>query len=184
MSAMRSAAPSCGISLSGKGRQFLPSAPGWLDHIIGGWTLSGSGRIQQGTPLVVVIRDGNQLAAGNLRAIRPNLVPGVPIKNPLWSRRLPHRNDLRTVVQSGGLHAPGQGRTRQCAAHHRRRALAVDSICSICPCRKTGSCGRGRRLQLRVDAINAFNHPIFQFGRDSDNGEIFAAPSENIISNS
>jgi hypothetical protein len=34
-----------------------------------------------------------------------------------------------------------------------------------------------------VDAINAFNHPIFQFGRDSDNGEIFAAPSEALISN-
>ena len=39
-----------------------------------------------------------------------------------------------------------------------------------------------RRLQFRVDAINAFNHPVFKFGRDSDNGEIFALPNEALIS--
>ena len=44
--------------------------------------------------------------------------------------------------------------------------------------------GEGKRyLEFRVDAINAFNHPLFQFGRDSDNGEVFTgAPSENTFS--
>src|SRR5207247_5316759 len=40
-----------------------------------------------------------------------------------------------------------------------------------------------RRLQLRVDAINAFNHPIFRIGRLEDAGEIFAAPNEAPLSN-
>jgi hypothetical protein len=40
---------------------------------------------------------------------------------------------------------------------------------------------RKRRLQLRVDFINALNHPVFKFGRDSDNGEIFAAPAEGVL---
>jgi hypothetical protein len=40
-----------------------------------------------------------------------------------------------------------------------------------------------RRLQLRVDAINLFNHPIFRIGRLEDAGEIFAAPNENPLTN-
>jgi hypothetical protein len=39
-----------------------------------------------------------------------------------------------------------------------------------------------RRFQLRVDAINALNHPVFKMGRDSDNGEIFALPAEGLLS--
>src|SRR5262249_59901917 len=40
-----------------------------------------------------------------------------------------------------------------------------------------------RRLQLRVDAINAFNHPFFRMGRLEESGEIFAAPGEGALSN-
>ena len=40
-----------------------------------------------------------------------------------------------------------------------------------------------RRLQLRVDAINAFNHPFFRNGRLEDAGEIFAAPNEAVLTN-
>lgn len=42
--------------------------------------------------------------------------------------------------------------------------------------------GRKRRLQLRIDAINVMNHPVFKFGRDSDNSEIFALPNEDPLS--
>src|SRR6516162_11153679 len=42
---------------------------------------------------------------------------------------------------------------------------------------------RRRRLQFRVDAINAFNHPIFRIGRLEDAGEIFAAPNEAVLTN-
>jgi hypothetical protein len=34
-----------------------------------------------------------------------------------------------------------------------------------------------------VDAINAFNHPIFRMGRLEDSGEIFTAPNEGLITN-
>jgi hypothetical protein len=44
-----------------------------------------------------------------------------------------------------------------------------------------GASGR-RRFQLRVDAINALNHPVFKFGRDSDNGEVFTIPAEGVLS--
>jgi hypothetical protein len=74
----------------GKGRKFGANASGLLQGLIGGWSLSGSGRIQTGTPLVVVLRADNRLGVeGNVRAIRPDLVEGVPLRNPRWSRDCP-----------------------------------------------------------------------------------------------
>jgi hypothetical protein len=166
----------------GKERRFLAASPGWLDQAIGGWTLSGSGRIQQGTPLVVVIRDGNQLAAGNLRAIRPNLVPGVPLKNPLWSRDCPIGTACEPWFNPAAFTRPAKGELGN-APRTIDSARWPSFYLFDLSLQKNWRLQEGRRLQLRVDAINAFNHPIFQFGRDSDNGEIFAAVSENVISN-
>jgi len=42
---------------------------------------------------------------------------------------------------------------------------------------------RNRRLEFRVDLINAFNHPIFRTGRLEDSGEIFTLPNEANITN-
>jgi len=166
----------------GRGRQFLPNMASWMDHIFGGWTLSGSGRAQQGTPLVVVIRDGNQLAAGNLRAIRPNLVPGVSLKNPLWSRQCPIGTTCEPWFNPAAFTRPVKGELGN--APRTIDAARWPSIYLFdLSVQKNWQLREAKRLQLRVDAINAFNHPIFQFGRDSDNGEIFAAPSENVISN-
>jgi outer membrane receptor protein involved in Fe transport len=168
----------------GQSRKFMSSAPGWLNHIVGGWTLTGSARIQQGTPLVIVIRDGNQLASGNLRAIRPNLVPGVPLKNPLWSEYCPIGTSCEPWFNPAAFTRPVKGefgnapRTIDAARWPTQHTFDL----SLQKNWKLGGEGR-RKLQLRADAINAFNHKIFSFGRDSDNGEIFAAPSEALLSN-
>src|SRR5262249_18718338 len=46
----------------GRKRAFFSGASRVLQNVIGDWSLSGAARVQQGTPLVIVIRDGNQLA--------------------------------------------------------------------------------------------------------------------------
>jgi outer membrane receptor protein involved in Fe transport len=166
----------------GKGRKLLPSAPGWLEQVIGGWTLSGTGRIQQGTPLVVVIRDGNQLAAGNLRAIRPNLVPGVPLKNPLWTRDCPIGTTCEPWFNPAAFTRPAKGEIGN-APRTIDSARWPSFYLMDMSVQKNWQFSEGKRLQLRMDAINVFNHPFFQFGRDSDAGEIFAAVSENVLSN-
>ena len=168
---------------TGKGRKFLPNIPGWMNHIIGDWTLSGSGRIQQGTPLVVVIRDGNQLAAGSLRAIRPNLVPGVPIKNPLWSRVCSIGTTCEPWFNPAAFTRPIKGELGNAPRTIDSARWPTIHLFDM-SVQKNWQLNERTRLQVRADAINLFNHPIFQFGRDSDNGEIFAAPSENTISNS
>ena len=59
-------------------------APKVVDGIIGGWSLSGVVRFQGGQPFTPFITDTNRLGGVN-RSVRMNIVPGVPLKNPLYS---------------------------------------------------------------------------------------------------
>jgi len=167
----------------GRDRKFLSGASGLLQGLVGGWSLSGSGRIQGGVPLVVVLRDDNRLGIeGNVRAIRPDLVPGVPLRNPLWSRACPVGQQCEPYFNPAAFMRPEKGtlgnapRTLDDARWPAQQFLDL----SI---QKNFDAGRGgkRRLQLRIDAINVLNHPVFKFGRDADNGEIFAFPSEALL---
>src|SRR5713226_3248253 len=70
----------------GRKQRFFSKAPWLVQGIIGNWSFSGVGRIQSGLPLVTVLRDDNGLGvSGNARAVRPDLVPGVPLLNPAYS---------------------------------------------------------------------------------------------------
>jgi len=166
----------------GRGRQFLPQMRGWLDHVIGGWSVNGVGRIQTGTPLVIVIRDGNQLAAGNLRAIRPNLVPGVPLLNPLWSRDCSIGQGCEPWFNPAAFTRPVKGELGNAPRTLDGARWPTMHLFDL-SIQKNWQLSESKRFQLRMDAINVFNHPVFQCGRDSDNGEVFAAPSEAVISN-
>jgi hypothetical protein len=167
----------------GRGRRFLTNASGLLQRLVGGWSLSGSGRIQGGVPLVIVLRDDNRLGVeGNVRAIRPDLVPGVPLRNPRWSRDCPIGQQCEPYFNPAAFMRPAKGtlgnapRTIDSARWPTQHFLDL----SIQKNFDIGAKGK-RRLQLRIDAINALNHPVFKFGRDSDNGEIFALPNENLL---
>lgn len=167
----------------GRNRRFMSNAGRFMNAVVGGWSLSGVGRIQGGVPLVVFLRDDNRLGIeGNVRAIRPDLVPGVPLINPRWSRDCPVGQNCEPYFNPAAFMRPAKGtlgdapRTLDDARWPTMHFLDL----SI---QKNFSFGsRQRRLQLRVDAINALNHPVFKAGRDSDNGEIFALPAEGLLS--
>jgi hypothetical protein len=168
----------------GKGRRFLSDASGFVQGLVGGWSVSGFGRLQTGTPLVIVLRDDNRLGVeGNVRAIRPNLVEGVPLRNPLWSRDCPIGQQCEPYFNPAAFSRPAKGtlgnapRTIDDARWPTQRFLDL----SIQKNFQLGRDGK-RRLQIRLDAINVLNHPVFKFGRDSDNGEIFAFPNEALLS--
>ncbi len=169
----------------GKGRSFLSSAPNWINTVIGNWSFSGIGRIQGGLPMVVVLRDDNRLGVeGNVRAIRPDVVSGVPLINPNWSRDCPVGQACEPYFNPSAFMRPAKGtlgnapRTFDQARSPRQEFLdlAIKKDFGIGKERK-------RRLEFRVDFINAFNHPIFRMGRLEDSGEIFALPSEATITN-
>jgi hypothetical protein len=167
----------------GRGRRFLSDAKGFTQSLVGGWSLSGAGRIQGGTPLVIVLRDDNRLGVeGNVRAIRPDLAPGVELRNPLWSRDCPVGQQCEPYFNPAAFMRPAKGtlgnapRTLDGARWPTQQFLDLSLQKNI----ELGRNGK-RRLQLRIDAINALNHPVFKFGRDSDNGEIFALPNEALL---
>jgi outer membrane receptor protein involved in Fe transport len=167
----------------GRGRALLSNAPRLVQGFVGGWNLSGVGRIQGGVPLVVVLRDDNRLGLeGNPRAIRPDLVAGVPLLNPRWSHDCPVGQECEPYFNPAAFMRPVKGtlgnapRTLDNARWPAQQFLDLSLQKNF----SVGAAGR-RRLQLRVDAINVLNHPVFKFGRDSDNGEIFALPAEGLL---
>ena len=167
----------------GRGRKYLSGGGGLLDALLGGWSLSGVGRIQGGPPLAVVLLDGNGLSTGNPRAIRPDLVPGAPLLNPLYSRGCPIGAQCEPYFNPAAFKRPIRGelgdapRTLDEARWPAWQTLDLSV-------QKNFYLGqsRKRRLQIRIDAINALNHPIFRFIRDSDAGNIFGYPTEGTLS--
>jgi hypothetical protein len=164
----------------GRRHAILGNAPGWANAIVGGWTLSGLERIQGGIPMVVVLRDDNGLGqAVNVRAIRPDVVSGVPLLNPNWNRSCPIGAGCEPYYNPSAFMRPIKGelgnapRTFDGARSPAQQFLDL-SIQKNFPLGRDGR----RRLQFRVDAINAFNHPVFRTGRLEDAGEIFTTPTE------
>ncbi len=82
---MRSPQPLPGICRSARAGSFFKNAPWYVNGPLGGWTLSGVARIVSGNPYQPFLTDPNLLGgAGFNRVVRPDIVPGVPLKNPLW----------------------------------------------------------------------------------------------------
>jgi hypothetical protein len=171
----------------GRGRSFLSHAPGIIQGVIGDWSISGVGRIQGGLPMAVVLRDDNGLgilnpSSGNLRTIRPDLVPGVPLINPRWDRNCPIGQNCEPYFNPAAFMRPVKGtlgnapRTFDNARGPTQQFFDL-SIQKNFPIGKEGK----RRFQVRIDAINVLNHPIFRIGRLEDAGEIFAPPTESTL---
>ncbi|MGH9846677.1 MAG: hypothetical protein ACREEM_48885, partial [Blastocatellia bacterium] len=169
----------------GRGKSLMAKAPGWVNSIIGNWSFSGIGRIQGGIPMVVFLRDDNRLGVeGNVRGIRPDWLPDVPLLNPNWSRSCPTGQNCEPYFNPSAFMRPAKG-TLGSAPRTFDQARAPRQEFLDLAIKKDFGLGkeRRRRLELRVDFINAFNHPIFRMGRLEDAGEIFALPSEATITN-
>lgn len=103
----------------GARRRFLTGARKPIAAVVGDWTISGVLRLQGGYPFLPKISDSNRLSADQTHTVRPNLIPGVPLLNPLWTRDCPISNVCEPYV-NGGVHASGQGHARRRAAVARR----------------------------------------------------------------
>ncbi len=69
----------------GKGRKFL-NRSGWVDYVLGGWSINGLSRIRSGFPVSVPLGVGNSLDLGTPGgSLRPDVISGVPLRNPEWT---------------------------------------------------------------------------------------------------
>lgn len=156
----------------GKGRQLFTDAPGYLNALIGGWTVSGVFRLQGGVPFLPYITDTNRLGGVN-RNVRPDLVPGVPLKNPLWTRDCPIGNLCEPYINPAAFMRPAKGslgnapRTLDVRAPMQRYFdFSVQKNFKFPFADNDGK----RRIQLRMDLLNAFNHPNFRLGNTNSGG--------------
>ncbi|HEY2933876.1 MAG TPA: carboxypeptidase regulatory-like domain-containing protein [Acidobacteriota bacterium] len=161
----------------GRGRRFLSNSWEPVEWAAGGWTVAGVFRLQGGYPFVPSITDTNRLSGNITHTIRPDLVSGVPLHNSLWKRGCPVGNLCEPYINPAAFMRPAKGalgdapRTLDIRGP-RQRYFDVSLQKNF----RIGE--RGRRVQLRVDMINAFNHPNFRL----NNLDMGGLPDETPIS--
>ncbi|HEX8072698.1 MAG TPA: carboxypeptidase regulatory-like domain-containing protein [Pyrinomonadaceae bacterium] len=155
----------------GRGRRFLADAPAAVNTLLGRWTISGVYRMPGGTPFLPFITDPNKLG-GTLfnRVVRPDIVPGVPLRNPRWTRNCPVGASVpgtgcEPYINPAAFMRPVKGTLgnapRSLDIRPPRQEFFDFSLSKDFPWPFAGK--EGRRINFRVDLINAFNHPNFRY---------------------
>jgi hypothetical protein len=167
----------------GRGRAFGNHMWKPLDFIAGGWTTSGLIRFNSGYPAVVTLSDTNLL--GDLtHTARPDLVPGVPIVNPLYNfDTCPTGGNCQPYVNPAAFQRPALGALGTAPRTFDGARGVWDRYYDV-SIQKNFSVGEKRAVQFRVDLLNAFNHPTFSvFPNNAGGTDIFnTAPSTATLS--
>jgi hypothetical protein len=138
----------------GRGKALLGNMPRVLDAVIGGWKTSGVWRYADGRPLAFTTYDGTSLPTYG--AQRPNIV-GTPQRN--------HGADWidnyftdPSVFQLPQIYALGNA-PRALGSVRSPSSFVVDL--SVAKQFAFSPSHEERNLELRLEAYNAFNHPVF-----------------------
>ena len=151
----------------GRNRAMLANMPKWADYIIGGWKTNGIWRIADGRPLTFGLADGN--AIPTYGAMRPN-ISGTPKRN--------HGSDwvdnyfADTSVFSRPDDFTLGNAPRALGSIRSPWSFTTDlSLAKQFPIREE------MFFEVRLEARNAFNHPVFGTPDttvdDGDFGKIF-----------
>jgi hypothetical protein len=167
----------------GRGQRFLKDAPGVVDAVLGGWTISGLFRLQSGYPFLPYITDTNRLG-GTTRTIRPNIVEGVPLLNPLWSEGCTLGAQCEPYVNPAAFVRPPKGELGNAPRTLDSVRAPIQEYFDMSFQKSfrwpfADSEGK-RRINFRVDLINAFNHPVFRVGSSGSAG-FTNNPSEALL---
>lgn len=148
----------------GRRRAFFANAPKVIDQIIGRWTMSGVFRMPGGTPFLPFITDTNRLGGTN-RTVRLDIVEGVPLKNPRWSPDCMVGATCEPFINPAAFMRPVKGQLgnapRTLDIRPPRQEYFDFSLSKDFPWPFAGN--EKRRINFRVDLLNAFNHPNFRF---------------------
>ena len=156
----------------GRKRSLLSNAPKLVDAIVGKWVVSGVFRMPGGTPFLPFITDPNKLGGVLFnRVVRPDIVPGVPLKNPLWTRDCPVGastpvTGCEPFINPAAFMRPVKGTLgnapRTLDIRPPRQEFFDFSLSKDFSWPFASDEGR-RKINFRVDLINAFNHPNFRY---------------------
>ncbi len=148
----------------------LPYGKGepWGDHawlplklLLGNWNLSGVERLSSGYPFTPTIATDTFIDTVHTHEIRPNIVSGVPVVNPDWNASCPIGNNCASYINYSAFELPPAG---QLGNAPRTIAAATGPMVQTLDLsvQKNWSITEKVRVQLRVDALNVLNHPVFR----------------------
>jgi hypothetical protein len=142
----------------GRGKALLGNIPRALNAVVGGWRTNGIWQISDGRPLPITVSNGGT-PLPTYGAQRPNLV-GVPKRNygPDW------QNSFFTNPQVFQMPAPFTLGDMQRTISMVRSPLTFTSDLSLNKQFSLANVHEGMNLELRIEAQNAFNHPLFSMG--------------------
>ena len=142
----------------GRGKALLGNMPRVLNAVIGGWRTNGIWQIADGRPLPITVSNGGT-PLPTYGAQRPNLV-GTPKRNyaPGW------QNSFFTNPEVFQLPAPFTLGTMPRTIASVRSPLFFSSDLSLNKQFSLSSVHEGLNMELRIEAQNAFNHPLFSMG--------------------
>ncbi len=166
----------------GRGRAIGTAMWKPLDFLVGGWTLSGITRFTSGFPAMATLGDANQIGDAT-HTVRPDLVPGVPIVNPLWSRACPTGAGCQPYLNPSAFERPAIGSLGTAPRTFDGARGPWDQFFDL-SVQKNFRIGEKRRIQFRADFLNALNHPTFRvFPNNAGGTDIFSgAPSTAVMS--
>jgi len=145
----------------GKGHMFGDSAWRPLQLAFGDWNVAGVERLTTGYPFTPTIAADNFIDTVHTHEIRPNIVPGVPLVNPDWKRSCPTGNLCAPYVNYSAFELPPAGELGN--APRTISGITGPMVQTLdLSVQKNFSLGEKRRIQLRVDALNVLNHPVFR----------------------
>jgi hypothetical protein len=153
-----------------------------LDYLVGDWTTSGSIRLSSGFPMMATLSDTNLL--GDLtHTIRPDLVAGVPLINPLWNRNCPVGSGCQPYLNPAAFMRPVLGTLGSAPRTFDGVRGPWDQFFDA-NVYKDFKLTENRRIQFRVDLLNAFNHPAFRvYPNNSGGTDLFNnAPTTTALS--
>jgi len=147
----------------GRGKLFGSSMPRWVDGIIGGWKTNGIWQMRSGWPLQFFVSGGG-IPLPTYGPQRPNFV-GKPARNygsdTVWVNNF--FSNAGNSLPNSTVQAPGPftlGNAPRTTADI-RSPRAFTSDLSVGKQFLLSNAHEGVRLEMRLEAENAFNHPVF-----------------------
>jgi len=146
-----------------------------LNHIIGGWQLGGLSRIRSGYPISVTLGLANALDTGLPGgAIRPDIIPGVPLVNPDWT---PGNAQFTPYVNPRAFSWPEPGRYGNAARNYSSFRLPWVQSFDLSAHKRITPWKESRKyFELRVEVFNVLNHKTFQ---PNFNTNLFSGGGQN-----
>jgi hypothetical protein len=159
----------------GRGRKFANTSSTLLNALVGGWQISGLGRVRSGYPITATLGRSNSLDTGIPGgAIRPDIDPSVPLVNPDWT---PKNAQFVPYVNPKAFYFPEPGQYGNAARNYTVRlpwmqTLDVSIMKRIAPWKDSR-----RYFELRGEFFNVLNHRTFE--SNINNTFIFSGGDQN-----